>query len=55
MPQLNPAPWFSILVFSWLVIFILVLPLTLAHTTNNEPSTQNPSTLKTQPWTWPWT
>nr|YP_010156091.1 ATP synthase F0 subunit 8 [Leiognathus ruconius]QQY85692.1 ATP synthase F0 subunit 8 [Leiognathus ruconius] len=57
MPQLNPAPWLSILVFSWL-IFLTILPLkTTAHTFPNEPSPQTnqiANTPKTEPWTWPW-
>nr|QZK22863.1 ATP synthase F0 subunit 8 [Megophrys gigantica] len=26
MPQLNPAPWFMILVSSWLIFLILLIP-----------------------------
>nr|WNH20182.1 ATP synthase F0 subunit 8 [Plectranthias winniensis] len=54
MPQLNPAPWFAILVFTWLV-FLIVLPSKItAHKFPNEPSRQTPRMLKTEPWTWPW-
>nr|YP_010960630.1 ATP synthase F0 subunit 8 [Priolepis semidoliata]WNH38072.1 ATP synthase F0 subunit 8 [Priolepis semidoliata] len=55
MPQLNPSPWFAILGFSWLVFLTFVLPLTLAHTTANDPSPQGSLITKTDPWPWPWT
>nr|YP_010335529.1 ATP synthase F0 subunit 8 [Leiognathus brevirostris]UNI91568.1 ATP subunit 8 [Leiognathus brevirostris]BAQ20829.1 ATPase subunit 8 [Nuchequula nuchalis] len=57
MPQLNPSPWLSILVFSWLV-FLTILPLKVtAHIYPNEPApqtAQTTDTLKTESWTWPW-
>nr|YP_010360209.1 ATP synthase F0 subunit 8 [Rhinogobius szechuanensis]UNQ32293.1 ATP synthase F0 subunit 8 [Rhinogobius szechuanensis] len=54
MPQLNPSPWFAILVFSWLVFLTVVVPKTLNHTFPNEPSPQSTQAPKTDPWTWPW-
>nr|YP_009180250.1 ATP synthase F0 subunit 8 [Tridentiger obscurus]YP_010400442.1 ATP synthase F0 subunit 8 [Tridentiger brevispinis]ALL96639.1 ATP synthase F0 subunit 8 [Tridentiger obscurus]AVA09119.1 ATP synthase subunit 8 [Tridentiger obscurus]UQS78983.1 ATP synthase F0 subunit 8 [Tridentiger brevispinis] len=54
MPQLNPSPWFIILVFSWLVFLTIVVPKTLNHTFPNEPTLQSTQTLKTSPWHWPW-
>nr|AFJ67842.1 ATP synthase subunit 8 [Triportheus albus] len=54
MPQLNPAPWFAILVFSW-VIFLTIIPSkVLKHIFNNEPKTLNVTKPKTEPWNWPW-
>nr|WNH20936.1 ATP synthase F0 subunit 8 [Chloroscombrus chrysurus] len=54
MPQLNPAPWFAILTFSWL-IFLTVLPSKImSHTYPNEPATQNTEKPKTDSWVWPW-
>ncbi|YP_009025078.1 ATP synthase F0 subunit 8 (mitochondrion) [Mastacembelus armatus] len=54
MPQLNPAPWFAILAFSWL-IFLTILPMkTTAHLFPNEPAPQTTTTPKTEPWNWPW-
>nr|YP_009142020.1 ATP synthase F0 subunit 8 [Odontobutis yaluensis]AIX03583.1 ATP synthase F0 subunit 8 [Odontobutis yaluensis]AIZ76657.1 ATP synthase F0 subunit 8 [Odontobutis yaluensis] len=54
MPQLSPAPWLMILVFTWLV-FITVLPTkVLAHTTPNKPTQQNTQKPKTEYWNWPW-
>nr|WNH24359.1 ATP synthase F0 subunit 8 [Microgobius thalassinus] len=54
MPQLNPAPWFAILVFSWLVFLTIVIPKTMSHTFTNEPTLQSTEVPKTEPWTWPW-
>nr|YP_003345207.1 ATP synthase F0 subunit 8 [Cynoponticus ferox]BAI53306.1 ATPase subunit 8 [Cynoponticus ferox] len=54
MPQLNPSPWFAILLFSWLVFLTIMITKTLSHTFNNEP---NPATTKKPeltPWNWPW-
>nr|NP_443662.1 ATP synthase F0 subunit 8 [Mastacembelus favus]BAB70382.1 ATPase subunit 8 [Mastacembelus favus] len=54
MPQLNPAPWFAILTFSWL-IFLTILPSkTTAHPFPNEPAPQSTMTPKTETWNWPW-
>nr|YP_007475245.1 ATP synthase F0 subunit 8 [Oxyurichthys formosanus]AGC93479.1 ATP synthase F0 subunit 8 [Oxyurichthys formosanus] len=54
MPQLNPAPWFAILVFSWLVFLTIVVPKVLSHTIPNEPVPQDSDTLETTAWPWPW-
>nr|AZB87513.1 ATP synthase F0 subunit 8 [Sternopygus dariensis]QGZ07970.1 ATP synthase F0 subunit 8 [Sternopygus dariensis] len=54
MPQLNPTPWFAILVFSWL-IFLTILPQKmLKHTFTNEPTALNAEKPKTESWNWPW-
>nr|YP_003434094.1 ATP synthase F0 subunit 8 [Clinocottus analis]AAX77228.1 ATPase 8 [Clinocottus analis]ACO49626.1 ATP synthase F0 subunit 8 [Clinocottus analis] len=54
MPQLNPAPWFAILVFSWLVFLIVIPPKVMAHTFPNEPALQSADSLKTEAWPWSW-
>nr|WNH24022.1 ATP synthase F0 subunit 8 [Stomias affinis] len=54
MPQLNPAPWFAILVFAWLVFLIIIPPKVLAHTFPNEPAPLSTDKTKTEPWNWPW-
>nr|NP_795733.1 ATP synthase F0 subunit 8 [Lipolagus ochotensis]BAC58138.1 ATPase subunits 8 [Lipolagus ochotensis] len=54
MPQLNPAPWFAILVFSWLVLLTIIPPKVLNHTFPNEPSTLSAQKTKPEPWNWPW-
>nr|AAP75371.1 ATP synthase 8 [Neopomacentrus cyanomos] len=54
MPQLDPAPWFNILVLSWF-IFISVLPLkVVSHTFPNDPSTLAADHLTSDVWAWPW-
>nr|UAM92674.1 ATP synthase F0 subunit 8 [Monopterus albus] len=54
MPQLNPAPWFYILIFSWLV-FILIIPhKVVAHTYPNPPTSKTTENPKTESWSWPW-
>nr|WPM97869.1 ATP synthase F0 subunit 8 [Argyropelecus hemigymnus] len=37
MPQLNPTPWFAILIFSWFIYLSIMLPKTLAHTFHGKP------------------
>nr|YP_220593.1 ATP synthase F0 subunit 8 [Jenkinsia lamprotaenia]BAD89206.1 ATPase subunits 8 [Jenkinsia lamprotaenia] len=54
MPQLNPAPWFAILVFSWLVFLTVIPPKVLAHKFNNEPTVMGAQKTSPDPWTWPW-
>nr|YP_003456996.1 ATP synthase F0 subunit 8 [Rhynchactis macrothrix]BAI77304.1 ATPase subunit 8 [Rhynchactis macrothrix] len=54
MPQLNPSPWFNIMIFSWLVFLIILLPKILAHNTPYEPSPETAEAPKAQPWIWPW-
>nr|YP_009355537.1 ATP synthase F0 subunit 8 [Bathyclupea megaceps]BAQ20959.1 ATPase subunit 8 [Bathyclupea argentea]BAX03842.1 ATPase subunit 8 [Bathyclupea megaceps] len=54
MPQLIPAPWFAILIFSWATFLILLPPKILAHVFFNEPSPLNTKKSKQEPWYWPW-
>nr|QUJ18203.1 ATP synthase protein 8 [Pholidichthys leucotaenia] len=54
MPQLNPAPWFTTMIFSW-SIFLVLVPMKIL--TYNFPNNLNPQTTKprhTKPWSWPW-
>nr|YP_003345103.1 ATP synthase F0 subunit 8 [Cyema atrum]BAI53526.1 ATPase subunit 8 [Cyema atrum] len=54
MPQLNPSPWFMILVFSW-TMFLIIIPIkVIAHMFNNEPNQQTISPLSSNTWNWPW-
>nr|ABQ65520.1 ATP synthase F0 subunit 8 [Podargus strigoides] len=55
MPQLNPSPWFLIMLTSWLIFSLFIQPKLLHFTTTNPPSNKTPMTLKPTPWTWPWT
>nr|WNH22210.1 ATP synthase F0 subunit 8 [Bellator brachychir] len=54
MPQLNPSPWFAILIFTWLVFLVVLTPKVTAHMFPNEPTLLSAKTLKMDPWTWPW-
>nr|AMD83860.1 ATPase subunit 8 [Schizolecis guntheri] len=54
MPQLNPAPWFAILMFSWLVFLTLVPNKVLNHTFTNELMPSSLQKLESGTWNWPW-
>nr|YP_010937956.1 ATP synthase F0 subunit 8 [Pegasus laternarius]WKY95811.1 ATP synthase F0 subunit 8 [Pegasus laternarius] len=54
MPQLNPSPWFLIMLFCWLIILTTALPKIMQFTTPNEPLNQNTKPLKTTPWNYQW-
>nr|AAK72147.1 ATP synthase 8 [Cobitis taenia] len=54
MPQLNPAPWFAILLFSWLIFLIIIPTKVLNHVPPNEPTPFSTEEHKAQPWDWPW-
>nr|ATU84795.1 ATP synthase F0 subunit 8 [Ictalurus punctatus] len=54
MPQLNPAPWFAILVFSWLIFLTVIPNKVLNHTFTNEVTTLSAEKLKSDTWNWPW-
>nr|BAK42061.1 ATPase subunit 8 [Crenuchus spilurus] len=54
MPQLNPAPWLTILIFSWL-IFVLIIPTKIMkHMFINEITSTDVKKSKIMPWNWPW-
>nr|YP_007625449.1 ATP synthase F0 subunit 8 [Polypterus retropinnis]ADG95300.1 ATP synthase F0 subunit 8 [Polypterus retropinnis] len=54
MPQLNPDPWFIILIFTW-TVFLSILPNKVtSHKTPNETSAKDPSNFLTEIWSWPW-
>nr|ABQ65583.1 ATP synthase F0 subunit 8 [Otidiphaps nobilis] len=55
MPQLNPNPWFPIMLLSWLAFFLIIQPKLLSFIPTNPPSNKTPATTKTTPWAWPWT
>nr|YP_010000330.1 ATP synthase F0 subunit 8 [Certhia brachydactyla]QOD96203.1 ATP synthase F0 subunit 8 [Certhia brachydactyla] len=55
MPQLNPSPWFFIMLTSWLTFSLIIQPKLLSFVTTNPPSDKTPTTHSTTPWTWPWT
>nr|AAT72185.1 ATP synthase F0 subunit 8 [Hydrobates pelagicus] len=55
MPQLNPNPWLFIMLLSWLTFSLIIQPKFLMLISTNPPSNKAPTTVKTTPWTWPWT
>nr|YP_009111966.1 ATP synthase F0 subunit 8 [Botaurus stellaris]AHN95865.1 ATP synthase F0 subunit 8 [Botaurus stellaris] len=55
MPQLNPNPWFLIMLVSWMTFSLIIQPKLLSFTSTNPPHTTLKTTTKTTPWTWPWT
>nr|ABS00765.1 ATPase subunit 8 [Buphagus africanus] len=55
MPQLNPDPWFFIMLTSWFTFSLIIQPKLLSFITANPPQDKTPKAPKTNPWTWPWT
>nr|YP_010888032.1 ATP synthase F0 subunit 8 [Phylloscopus reguloides]WJJ67695.1 ATP synthase F0 subunit 8 [Phylloscopus reguloides] len=55
MPQLNPNPWFFIMLTTWLTFSFLIQPKLLTFVSTNPPSSKVPATPNTTPWPWPWT
>nr|Q9TBI5.2 RecName: Full=ATP synthase protein 8; AltName: Full=A6L; AltName: Full=F-ATPase subunit 8 [Opisthocomus hoazin]AAD56468.2 ATPase 8 [Opisthocomus hoazin] len=55
MPQLNPTPWFPIMMLSWLIFSLIIQPKLLLFTPTNPPSNKTTTTTRSNPWTWPWT
>nr|QOD97347.1 ATP synthase F0 subunit 8 [Mesitornis unicolor] len=55
MPQLNPNPWFPIMLTSWLILSLIMQPKLLSFTPTNIPPKKTQTMIKTSPWTWPWT
>nr|WCF77128.1 ATP synthase F0 subunit 8 [Iguana iguana iguana] len=54
MPQLNPSPWFLILLLIWTTLATAFLNKTIHSKFPNPPTPQKPSQKPTEPWTWPW-
>nr|QOD97214.1 ATP synthase F0 subunit 8 [Cariama cristata] len=54
MPQLNPNPWFFIMLMSWLTFSLIIQPKLLSFPPINLPPNKTPMTTQTTPWTWPW-
>nr|AAY68115.1 ATPase 8 [Callisaurus draconoides crinitus] len=54
MPQLNPSPWFLILLMTWLMLMIIYLNKTLNIMYPNPPIKQQSEKKNQTPWTWPW-
>nr|YP_010271994.1 ATP synthase F0 subunit 8 [Platycephalus cultellatus]UEX92609.1 ATP synthase F0 subunit 8 [Platycephalus cultellatus]UKB88257.1 ATP synthase F0 subunit 8 [Platycephalus cultellatus]WRI15791.1 ATP synthase F0 subunit 8 [Platycephalus cultellatus] len=54
MPQLNPGPWFVILLCSWLVFLIIIPPKVVAFLCPNDPTCNKLKAIPSFPWHWPW-
>nr|YP_010390513.1 ATP synthase F0 subunit 8 [Gnathodentex aureolineatus]UPX00921.1 ATP synthase F0 subunit 8 [Gnathodentex aureolineatus] len=54
MPQLNPSPWFLILVFSWLVFLVILPSKIMAHSFPNAPTLHSTQKPEAESWSWPW-
>nr|YP_008758450.1 ATP synthase F0 subunit 8 [Notorynchus cepedianus]BAO02730.1 ATP synthase F0 subunit 8 [Notorynchus cepedianus] len=55
MPQLNPHPWFIILMFSWMIFLSIMPKKIMHHLFNDNPMPKNIKKPKPEPWNWPWT
>nr|ADW93342.1 ATPase 8 [Brachymeles boulengeri boulengeri] len=55
MPQLNPSPWFFILLLSWTILLLIFKTKTLMSTPHNNPTLTDLTTTHMTPWNWPWT
>nr|YP_009114948.1 ATP synthase F0 subunit 8 [Goniurosaurus luii]AIZ35726.1 ATP synthase F0 subunit 8 [Goniurosaurus luii] len=53
MPQLNPAPWFTTLLFTWMILLLLLKPKLLQMMYLKTPKITQ-SNFKNPMWTWPW-
>nr|YP_008854983.1 ATP synthase F0 subunit 8 [Osteochilus schlegelii]BAO08953.1 ATPase subunit 8 [Osteochilus schlegelii] len=54
MPQLDPNPWFAILMFSWFTFLIIIPNKILNYTSPNEPALVSAEKHKTGSWDWTW-
>nr|YP_010247324.1 ATP synthase F0 subunit 8 [Plestiodon capito]QIC20040.1 ATPase subunit 8 [Plestiodon capito] len=54
MPQLNPAPWFLILLLAWAVLLLIFKTKVLTSTPYSTPLPPDLLTHHTTPWNWPW-
>nr|UQJ79001.1 ATP synthase F0 subunit 8 [Rasbora einthovenii] len=54
MPQLNPLPWFTILIFSWIVLLIFTPTKVLDHIYPNEFTLLDIKKYQDLNWTWQW-
>nr|YP_010810151.1 ATP synthase F0 subunit 8 [Reinwardtoena reinwardtii]UOG85356.1 ATP synthase F0 subunit 8 [Reinwardtoena reinwardtii] len=55
MPQLNPNPWFYIMLLSWLTFSLIIQPKLLSFIPTNPPSNKALAAPKPMSWAWPWT
>nr|YP_010386988.1 ATP synthase F0 subunit 8 [Eutropis multifasciata]QXG82715.1 ATP synthase F0 subunit 8 [Eutropis multifasciata]UPO66919.1 ATP synthase F0 subunit 8 [Eutropis multifasciata]UZC57559.1 ATP synthase F0 subunit 8 [Eutropis multifasciata]UZC57572.1 ATP synthase F0 subunit 8 [Eutropis multifasciata] len=55
MPQLNPSPWFLILLLSWMTLLMMFKTKALSIAQENTPVPPTTTKQQTTSWTWPWT
>nr|YP_009991912.1 ATP synthase F0 subunit 8 [Nothocercus nigrocapillus]QNN84786.1 ATP synthase F0 subunit 8 [Nothocercus nigrocapillus] len=55
MPQLNPHPWFLIMISSWLIFLLIMQPKTSSAYLTNHPSSKTKPIHMPPSWSWPWT
>nr|APO20626.1 ATP synthase subunit 8 [Athene superciliaris] len=55
MPQLNPNPWFSVMLIAWVTLSTMIQPKLLSFPLTTQPSRKTSTPTSTTPWTWPWT
>nr|AKJ76829.1 ATP synthase F0 subunit 8 [Gambelia wislizenii] len=54
MPQLNPSPWFLVMLLTWTILMFIMLNKTLNLKYLNTPMQKESEMLTPAPWTWPW-
>nr|QKG02538.1 ATP synthase F0 subunit 8 [Diploderma splendidum] len=52
MPQLNPTPWLTVMLITWIALLTMMTKVLYSNPTP-PPTTQNLKTTK-PPMTWPW-
>nr|ACS37161.1 ATP synthase F0 subunit 8 [Schistometopum thomense] len=53
MPQLNPSPWFLIMISSWIIMLTIALTKTIKYESTNY-NFQTTLYKHFTPWNWPW-
>nr|YP_010389661.1 ATP synthase F0 subunit 8 [Inegocia japonica]UPT34435.1 ATP synthase F0 subunit 8 [Inegocia japonica] len=53
MPQLDPAPWFLLFFYTWLIFATIIPTKVKSFLFPNDPNYQLDS-MDTKSWTWPW-
>nr|DAC76977.1 TPA_asm: ATPase subunit 8 [Sceloporus woodi] len=54
MPQLNPSPWFLIMLLVWITLMAIFLSKTLEMLHPNTPTETKSEEKHQTSWTWPW-
>nr|WNH23721.1 ATP synthase F0 subunit 8 [Sebastapistes fowleri] len=54
MPQLNPKPWFAILMFSWACFLVILPPKVTGHIFTNTTKARTLRQKHKNSWPWVW-